>query len=308
MGILINNKTRVVVQGMTGAEGSRATKEMIASGIHVSCGVTPGKAGKRVCGKRIFDSVAEAIQHDPLLNVSVLYVPPFMVYDAAMEAMKNNIKMIVIVTENVPIKDSALLVEYARNVGTRIIGPSSVGILSPRAGKLGSIASAKEKKMFTKGHVGIISKSGGMCAETALVLSQHGIGQSTVIGIGGDVIAGSTYCDLLELFEQDNETYAVVLFAEIGGTYEEQAAKMIMRGEFTKPVVAFVSGVFAQNIPRSLALGHAGAIIENGSGSADEKKKKFRKAGAFVTDYHYEIPLLVKKALAQRNNKKIHGV
>jgi len=297
MGIIVDKDTRVLVQGMTGREGSRATKEMIDYGTKVSCGVTPGKGGMTVHKLRVFDSVEEAKKYDPAINTSILYVPPLMVYDAALEAIHNGIKTVVIITENVPVKDTTRLVEYAEGYGARIIGPSSVGVLSVGTGKLGSIGGAEETRMYSKGNVGIISKSGGMCAETALILTQEGLGQSTVVGIGGDVIIGSSFTDILKLFEEDKETEVVVIYGETGGLYEEQVVQMIKRKELTKPVVAFVSGKFIESIEKSLSFGHAGAIIEYGIGKADNKKKILKQAGVLVADYHDEVPALVKQAL-----------
>lgn len=300
MTILLDTNTRVVVQGATGKMGRKITKEMLAEGTTVSCGVTPGKGGQDVNGLPVFDSVAEAKTHDPKLNTSVIVVPPLLVLDAAYEAIDAGLGLVVIITENVPIKDAARIVAYAARKDCRVIGPSSTGVICPGTGKLGPIGSAKEKDMYSPGRIGVISKSGGMCAETSRLLTAAGLGQSTVIGVGGDVIAGSTFADLLLLFEQDSETDAVVLFAEIGGAYEEIAAEMIAAKKFTKPVVAFVSGRFAETLGKGLALGHAGAIVEEGFGTAQEKKKALKAAGVLVADYHHEIPALVKRALENR--------
>lgn len=297
--VLIDKHTRVVVQGMTGRDGQKATKEMISYSTAVSCGVTPGKGGMEVEGLPVFDSIREAMNFDPKINTSVLYVPPLMVYDAAMEAMDNGIKLLVIITENVPIRDAARLLEYASHKGCRIIGPASIGLIKIGVGKLGSIAGGGNQDMFTKGNVAIISKSGGMCSETAHVLTQQGIGQSIVIGIGGDVLIGTTYADLLPELEKDPDTKALVIYGEIGGSYEEQLAAMIEKKKFTKPVIAFISGSFAQTLEKNLALGHAGAIIEFGKGTAAEKKAVLKKAGVIIADYHYQIPELVKKALGK---------
>lgn len=297
MGILVDKDSVVLVLGITGKEGSRATKEMIDYGTNVSCGVTPGKGGMIVEGRPVFDSVREAVQRDPRITTAVLYVPPLMVYDAALEIMRNGIKQVVIMAENVPIKDSARLVAWAQHHGCRIIGPSSVGVITVGRSKVGSIAGANERKAFSPGRVGIISKSGGLCAETAAILTQAGIGQSTVIGVGGDAIIGSTPAELLELFQNDKETDAVVLIGEIGGTYEEQAAELLKSKRFTKPLIALIAGRFAESIQRELPFGHAGAIIEYDTGRAEDKKRALRDAGATVATYHDEIPALVKLAL-----------
>ncbi|RME31630.1 succinate--CoA ligase subunit alpha [Candidatus Woesearchaeota archaeon] len=299
MSILLSEDLRVVVQGMTGKEGQRATKEMLAYGTKVCCGVTPGKGGERVLDLPVFDSVAEAKQYEQGLNTSVLFVPPLMVLDAAIEAMDAGISLLVIVTENVPILDAAKLVEYARRTGARVVGPSSVGVIVPGVAKLGSIGGGRDQRMYTPGRVGVISKSGGMTAETCRLLTEAGIGQSTAIGIGGDVIIGSTFTDLMALFEQDEETDAVVLFGEVGGAYEEEAARMLKERRFTKPVVAFVSGTFAEQV-QGLALGHAGAIVERGFGTAEQKRAALREAGALVARYHDDIPGLVSRALENK--------
>lgn len=295
MGIIINSKTKVLVQGITGKAGSKATQEMLDYGTQVSCGVTPGKGGQEALGLPVFDSVQEALEHDPKINTSVIYVPPLLVYDAAMEAIDGKLQTIVIVTENVPVKDVALINEQKGN--SLIIGPSSVGVLTVGQGKLGLIGGSEESRMYSKGPVGVISKSGGMCAETSLILTQQGLGQSTIVGMGGDVIAGSTFVDLAKMFEQDQATKVIVVYGEIGGTYEETLAEAIKNKEITKPVIAYVSGNFAEHLGRELALGHAGAIIEKGQGTAEEKKKKLKQAGALVAEYHDDIPDLVKKSL-----------
>ncbi|MFT4343256.1 MAG: succinate--CoA ligase subunit alpha [Candidatus Woesearchaeota archaeon] len=297
---LISPTTKVVVQGMTGKEGARASEEMIASGINVVCGVTPGKKGTVVCEKPIYNTIAEAQKkHNHSLNTSVLYVPPLMVYDACMEAIHNNIKTIIIVTENVPVYDTAKIIAYAREKGCIIVGPSSIGILDTSLGKLGSIGTLQQS-MYSKGNLAIISKSGGMCAETAGVLTKEGIGQSIIVGIGGDQLMGTSFADLMPMLEEDSNTHAIVIYGEIGGVYEEELAQYLtMRGK-GKPVIAYISGQFAEHIPRSVSLGHAGAIIENGKGTANEKKEILKKAGAYVADYHYEIPELVKKALKEQ--------
>ena len=297
MSVILNQQTNVLIQGMTGREGQKAALSMIESGIKVSAGVTPGKGGQKVLEKPIFNSVAEALEYDNSINLSVLYVPPLMVLSAALEAIDAGIITLLIVTENVPVKDSVLILEQARLKSCRVIGPSSVGVLNTRLGKLGSIGKPQESKMFSPGRVAIISKSGGMCAETALVLTQAGLGQSTVIGIGGDVIIGTSFTDMLELFEQDQDTDAVVIFGEIGGFYEHQVAEMVKTKKFTKPVIAFISGQFAEKLGRNLALGHAGAIIEGEATTARVKKQALRQAGVLVADYHYQIPELVKQAL-----------
>lgn len=299
MGILIDKDTKVIIQGITGKEGLRAAQDMLASGTKVVCGVTPGKGGCDVCGVPVFDSMLEAMSFDKTATTSVVYVPPLMVKDAIFEAINAGIILIVIVTENVPVKDTLQMIAYANEKGVRIIGPSSIGVLSTGIAKVGSIASETEKDMFSKGPVGIISKSGGMCAETALLLTQNNLGQSTIVGIGGDMLAGSTFLDIARLFEHDDDTKVIVIYGEIGGTYEEELADAVLKKEIRKPIVAFISGLFAESITRELSMGHAGAIIKNGRGTAQQKKEILRKAGVFVCEYHDDIPRLVKEALVK---------
>ncbi len=296
MAILIDENTRVVIQGITGREGVKTSQQMMDYGTKISCGVTPGKGGKEVNGLKVFDSIKEALTYDPTINTSVVYVPPLGVFDAVIEAMRNNIKLIIVITENVPIKDSAKLLELARRNGVRIVGPSSIGVMSVGISKVGSIG-GYENSSFSKGRIGIISKSGGMCSEVALILTKAGFGQSTAIGIGGDVIAGSNFVDLLELFECDDGTDAVCIYGEIGGKYEEQIAEYVKAGKIKKPIIAYISGIFAETLPKTFSLGHVGAIVEKGSDSAEYKRKTLREAGVYVAEYLDEIPELVKKAL-----------
>ena len=304
MTVLLDANTRCVVFGITGKEGSRATKEMIEYGTQVSCGITPGKGGTEIEVKKVFDSLSEALAFDPKINAAVLYVPPLMTLDAATEAIVHNIPLVVIITENVPIKDSCKILAMAKEHNCRVIGPSSVGIITVGKAKIGSIASNREKKAFTPGRVGIISKSGGLCSETAALLSRQALGQSTVIGIGGDALIGTTIADALLLFETDDDTDVIVIIGEIGGMYEEQAAELIKQRKITKPVIALVCGRFAESIPRELAFGHAGAIIENNTGTSENKKKALADAGAIIARYHHEIPDLVNRELVRIKAKR----
>lgn len=296
MAILIDENTVVVVQGITGREGVKTSKQMRDYGTKISCGVTPGKGGIEVNSLPVFDSVKEAKTFDPSINTSVVYVPPLMVFDAVVEAINNDIPLIVVITENVPIKDSAKLLEIAKMHNVRIVGPSSIGIMTVGVTKVGSIGGF-DNSSFKKGRIGVISKSGGMCSETSLILSHAGFGQSTVIGIGGDIIAGSNFVDLLKLFECDPETDAVCIYGEIGGKYEEQVANAVKEKKITKPIVAYISGKFAETLPRTFSLGHVGAIVEKGSDSADFKRKVLKDAGVLVANFFDDIPDLMKKAL-----------
>lgn len=292
MAIIIDKKNKVLVQGITGKEGKKATKQMIDYGTNVLCGVTPGKGGEEVFGKPVFNTIKEAKKRYNYLDTSVIYVPPLLAKDCVFEAIKNGIKTIILITETIPIHDTCEMVELAKKNHVRLIGPSSIGVISSGIAKLGSIG-GNSNIQYQKGNVGIISKSGGMCSETAMMLKQAGFGTSTVVGIGGDPILGSDFTDILELFEKDEETQIIVLFCEIGGLYEQKAAKYI-KENMTKKVIAYVSGKFAENLPK-VSLGHAGAILEGKETTRDAKVKAFKEAGVLVAEQHHEIIDLIKK-------------
>ncbi len=295
MGIIIDRQKKVLIMGITGKEGSRATKEMLESGTNVVCGVTPGKGGTTICDKPVFDSAKEAATFNHEIDAAVLFVPPLMVYDAAIECLENDIKTIVIVTENVPIKDTAKIIAIAREKKCRIIGPSSVGIITIGEGKLGSIST--DPKLYLNGNIGIISKSGGLCSETAYLLTRNSLGQSSIVSIGGDSLIGSSFSDLLELFQEDNQTKAVVLLGEVGGTYEEDAAELLIKRKFTKPLVCFISGKFVESLNLNMNFGHTGAIVEYGVGRVEDKKNILKNAGAIIAESYDDIPQLLKQAL-----------
>lgn len=297
MSILIDKNTRVLVQGITGKEGSKSTKEMLEYGTKVVAGVTPGRGGQIVEGVPVYNTVAEAKKKHSEINASVLYVPPAGLKSAAIEAIDAGIQLINIITEHVPIQDSAYIYAYAKKKGTRIIGPSSVGIISPGKCRLGSIGGIDPSIQFVQGSIGVISKSGGMSSEISLILKRSGLGQSTVIGMGGDMITGSIFHEFLELFEKDSETKGVVVFGELGGTYEEQLAEYIKSGKFKKPVVAFIGGEFAVNLPEGQSLGHAGALIEGKTGLPQNKKKALEKTGVKIAKVPGELGELIKKMI-----------
>ncbi len=295
MAILVNEKTKVLVQGITGKEGSKVALQMRNYQTKVLAGVTPGKGGQEVHGIPVYNSVKEALENHPGINTSLISVPNFAAYDAMKEAIENKIPLINVFTEHVPILDTAKAIALAKQNKVRIVGPSSMGIISPGIGKVGQIGGEDPRGVFSKGSVGVISKSGGMASEVSWILTKNGIGQSTVIGIGGDVLEGSTFADLLEDFEKDEQTKAVVLFGEIGGTYEEEAAVMIKAGKFTKKVIAFISGLFAQELPQGTKLGHAGAIIYGEKGSYKSKIDSLTDAGVVIAKTPDEIPGLITK-------------
>ncbi|MBN1385947.1 CoA-binding protein [Candidatus Woesearchaeota archaeon] len=286
MSIMIDDETRVMIQAITGKQGRQACKEMLDYKVKVVCGVTPGKTGQNVDGVPVYGSVNEAL-HNHDVDATVIFVPPMQAKEAVMDAINNGIKLINIITENIPVHDTAYFLEAARKSGAVIVGPSSVGIISPGKCKMGPIGGA-DNSSYMNGPVGIISKSGGMSSETANLLTQEGIGQSTVIGIGGDRLIGSDFVDMLKMFERDKDTKCTVIFGEIGGTYEELVAESVSRGEITKPIAAFVSGNFASNLP-NMTLGHAGAIVEGTKGTRQAKVEALRKAGVKVAEVHHHI-------------------
>ncbi len=294
MAILVTEKTKVLIQGITGKEGSKVALQMKNYGTKVLAGVTPGKGGQEIHGVPVYNTVAEALENHPGINTSFVAVPNFAAFGAIKESIDNKIPLINILTEHIPIQDTAKAIALARKKNVRIIGPSSIGIISPGIGKVGSIGGDDPRGVYSKGSVGVISKSGGMASEVSWILTKNNIGQSTVIGIGGDILVGSSFADLMEDFEKDDATKALVLFGEIGGTYEEEAAEFIKRGKFSKPVVAFVSGLFAETLPQGTKLGHAGAIIYGEKGSYKSKIKSLESAGAIIAKTPDEIPNLLK--------------
>lgn len=288
MSILIDEDTKVIVQGITGREASEKVPEMIDYGTDVVAGVTPGKAGQEVSGVPVYDTVNEALDENPEINTSLIYVPPFAAKDAAMEAMENGIKLLNIITERIPTKDAWEIYERAKQKNVTVVGPTSVGIITPEESKLGPIGGNQPEKVYKPGKVGVISKSGGMTTETSWVVRQAGYGISTAAGLGGDVIAGTSFEDALRMFEEDNQTEAVVMYGELGGTYEEKAAELLEIGEFTKPLIAFIAGNFTEDMP-SKKYGHAGAIIRGERGTPTGKEKSLEEAGAHVVEVHHEI-------------------
>ena len=296
MAILVNRDTRVLIQGITGKSGLQVTSELLDYGTRVVAGVTPGKGGQEVDTVPVFDSVAEAISQVGPVDVAMVYVPPLLVLDAANEAIENSIPLIHIFAEKVPVFDVAKILSLARKNNVRILGPASVGAISPGEGKIGSIGGPNPDAVFSKGQIGIISKSGGMCSELSMLVSNAGFGQSTVVGIGGDLLVGTSFADLLLEFEQDSSTKAVVAFGEVGGSAEIEAAKLIKEGEFTKPFIVFLAGKFAEKLPKDTALGHAGAIVGL-EATMDQKVKILKDAGAILAENFEDIPNLIKKVL-----------
>lgn len=288
MSIIVDQNTKALIQGITGREASEKLPDMLEYGTDVVAGVTPGKQGQEVEGVPVYDTVGEALSQHPDINTSLIYVPPFAAKDAAFEAMDNGIEVLNIVTEKVPTRDTWQINQEAERKGVKVVGPTSVGIISPGKSKLGPIGGSEPGKVYKPGKIGVISKSGGMTTETSWVVRQAGYGVSTAIGLGGDRIACTTFEDALKLFEEDDQTEAVVMFGELGGTYEEKAAELVEEGGFTKPLVAFIAGKFTEEMP-SRQYGHAGAVIRGGTGKPSDKEKALREAGAHVVDVHHKI-------------------
>ena len=287
MSIFVNEDTKVLVQGITGREASEKVPEMLDYGTDVVAGVTPGKEGQEVHGVPVYDTVEDSLEQHPEINASLVYVPPRFAKDAAFEALDAGIPFLNIITEHIPVKDTWDIHRRAQEKDARIVGPTSVGIISPGKTKLGPIGGSDPEKMYRPGKIGIVSKSGGMTTETAHVIKQSGFGVSTAMGIGGDIIAGTDFVDALKAFEEDPETEAVVMFGELGGRSELKAAEFIEE-EMSKPVIAFIAGRFTEYLP-SKQYGHAGAIIRAEEERPSYKKERLKDAGAHVADMHHEI-------------------
>jgi len=297
MSILIDKNTKALVQGITGKEGSRAAEQMLAYGTEVVAGVTPGKGGQEIFGKPVYNSVQEALTKHPEINTTSIAVPAAFAKNAVLEAIEARLALIHVLTEHVPIFDSAFCYAQAKKAGVRMLGPSSIGIISPGKAKLGSIGGSEPNFSYQQGKIGLISKSGGMASELSFILKKEGLGVSTALGIGGDVIIGSTFSDLASLFLDDPDTKALVIYGEQGGTYEEDFAEFIVQSKFPKPVFAFIAGIFAESLPAGQALGHAGAIIEAGKGRRADKVRALEKAGVKVANVPDELPKLIKDTL-----------
>ncbi|MBI3341868.1 succinate--CoA ligase subunit alpha [Candidatus Curtissbacteria bacterium] len=296
MGILVSSRTRVLIQGITGKSGSQAATELLDYDTRVIAGVTPGKGGEEVDTVPVFNSIAEALEAVGKFDVSMVYVPPLLAKDAALEAIRAKIPLVHIFVEKMPVLDVAVVLAEAKRYGVRVLGPASVGAISPGEAKIGSIGGPNPSRVFSKGPVGVISKSGGMCSEIAMLITNGGFGQSTVVGIGGDLLTGTSFAELLMMFEEDPETRVVVAFGEVGGSSEIEAARLIKEGKFTKPFIVFLAGKFAESLPKDTSLGHAGSIVGL-EASMDEKIKTLKDAGVIVAENFEDIPLLIKKEI-----------
>ena len=290
MSILIDNNTKLLVQGITGAQGMLHTRGCIDYGTNVVAGVTPGKGGQDFEGVPIFNSVLEAVKATDA-NASMILVPPAFAADAIMEAAAAEIPLIVAITEGVPVVDMVQAVDFVGKKGCRLIGPNCPGIITPGQSKIGIMPGA----IHQIGGIGIVSRSGTLTYEAVSQITRVGLGQSTCIGIGGDPVNGTNFIDCLSLFEQDEQTEAIVMIGEIGGDAEEQAADYA-RNNVTKPIVSFIAG---QTAPPGRRMGHAGAIISGGHGTAEEKMSALRESGIYVINSLDEIGIKMLEALGK---------
>lgn len=275
MSILVDQDTKVLVQGITGKEGSFHAEQMIEYGTQVVGGVTPGKGGGTTLDRPVFNTVADAVA-DTGATASVIFVPPPFAGDAIMEAADAGVELVICITEGIPVKDMRKAYQYVQQRGVRLVGPNCPGVISPGKAKLGIMPAM----VFEEGNVGVISRSGTLTYEAVDQLSRQGLGQSTAVGIGGDPIIGTSFVDALALFEDDPATDAVVLIGEIGGSAEEEAAEFIA-DEVSKPVISFIAG---RTAPPGRRMGHAGAIVSGGEGTAEAKFEALREAGAVVVE------------------------
>jgi succinyl-CoA synthetase alpha subunit len=288
LSVLVNKDTRLVVQGITGKEGTFHTKQMVEYGTNVVGGVTPGKGGSTHEGIPVFNTVADAVS-EAGANASVIYVPPAFAADAIMEAADADIPLVVCITEGIPVLDMVKVREYLSDKATRLIGPNCPGIISPGKCKIGIMPG----HIHREGRIGVVSRSGTLTYEAVGQLTALGLGQSTAIGIGGDPIIGTTHTDALALFQADDETDGIVMIGEIGGTAEEDAAAFA-KANVKKPIVAFIAG---QTAPPGRRMGHAGAIIAGGKGTAAEKMKALEEAGIHVVHSPADIGTAMRDAL-----------
>ena len=297
MAILIDRGTTVIIQGITGREAVTMTREGLDYGTRIIGGVTPGRGGREIHGVPVYDTVEQATRKTRV-DASVISVPPQFTRDAAFEALEAGIKLLVIVTENIPRYEVAQMVELASMRGARIIGPNCLGVLSPGEAKVGGLGGRAEdaRKAFTRGPVGVMSRSGGMTTEICNTLTAAGLGQSTAVSIGGDAIIGQSYAELMPLFEADPETKAIAIYSEPGGRMEADLSRWVREKQSRLPVVAFMAGRFMDEMP-GMRFGHAGTIVEGKADTTSEKIARLEEAGIAVAERIEDIPALVRKGL-----------
>lgn len=296
MGILVDEKTKVIIQGITGREGSLRAKYMKEYGTNVVAGSTPGRGGTDVEGIPVYDSVEEAIEHHGAIDASVTFVPGPALRDAVIGAIEAGIKFIVSPVERVPLPDILEMMYVAKNAGAKILGPGSIGIVTPGKAVLGWLGANVQwaRTLFPPGNVGVISRSGGQSGTVPWVIREAGLGMSTAVHVGTEPVTGISMGEILYLFQEDEETKAVAVFGEIGGAHEEEAAQAIAEKRFTKPFVIFVAGAWA---PEGMRFSHASSIVERGKGTAKGKIETLKESGAHVVDRPDEIAPTVKRLL-----------
>jgi succinyl-CoA synthetase alpha subunit len=296
--ILITRDTAFIVQGITGREAVNLTRENLDYGARIVAGVTPGRAGRDIYGVPVYDCVRDVVRKHGPVQGSIVSVPPGFTRDAVFEALENGIKLIVIVTENIPRREVAQMVELANLRGARIIGPNCLGIISPEEAKMGGVGgpAANTRQAYSKGQIGVMSRSGGMTTEIASTLTAAGLGQSTCVSIGGDAIVGTTYAELMPLFEADPETHAIAIYSEPGGRMEAELAEWVKQHQSRLPIVAFMAGRFMDEM-RGMRFGHAGTIVEGKADTTAEKIERLREAGIGVAERIEQIPDLIKEKL-----------
>jgi len=287
--ILVDRNTRLLVQGITGREGSFHTEQMVEYGTPVVAGVTPGKKGEQVAGVPVYDTVADAVA-ETSANTSIIYVPAKFAPDAIYEAVDAGIALVICITEGVPVNDMIPVYHYVKAKGSRLIGPNCPGLITPGEAKVGIMPGFIHKE----GTVGLVSRSGTLTYEVVDALTKFGFGQSTAVGIGGDPVIGTSFVDVLQLFQEDPGTESIVMIGEIGGSDEEDAAQFI-KDHVTKPVAGFIAG---RTAPPGKRMGHAGAIISGGSGTAAEKIAALEEAEVRVAESPAQVPQLLKAAMA----------
>ncbi|PZS12245.1 MAG: succinate--CoA ligase subunit alpha [Solirubrobacterales bacterium] len=302
MSILIDSETTFIVQGITGREAVNLTRECLdyGTGAKIVAGVTPGRRGREVHGVPVFDTVAQAVEHHGgPIEGSVVTVPPAFTKDAVFEALEHGVELVVIVTERIPRRDVAEMVELASERGARIIGPNCLGMIVPDVIKMGGIGGPARDagKSYAPGPVGVISRSGGMTTEMSSTLTAAGLGQSTAVSIGGDAIIGSSYAELMPLFEADSDTQAIVIYTEPGGRMEAELAKWVTEHDSRLPIVAFMAGRFMDEMP-GMSFGHAGTIVEGIQDTASEKIARLAEAGIVVAEEISQIPAIVRERLS----------
>ena len=301
MSILISKDTSFIIQGITGREAAGLTRENLDYGATIIGGVTPGRAGRDIYGVPVYDCVRDIVEKHGQPVGSIVSVPPKFTKDAVFEAIENGIKIIVIVTENIPRKEVAQMVELANLRGARIIGPNCLGVISPGEAKMGGVGgpAANTRQAYTKGHIGIMSRSGGMTTEIASTLTAAGLGQSTCVSIGGDAIVGTTYAELMPFFEADEETHAIAIYSEPGGRMEAELAEWVTKNNSRLPIVAFMAGRFMDEM-QGMRFGHAGTIVEGKEDTTADKIERMEAAGISVAERIEEIPALLLKRLADK--------